>query len=197
MKILRVLPLPAALLLLTPLLPALDLPRKSPELTIQMNGSKPLQLSQYRGKSVVLAFILTSCPHCQQVVGCLSKDQPEFAPRGLQVLAAAVEDGADKLVPGFVHKFNPPFPVGYDLDRYGILDYLQHPRAVVPRMPILVFIDKDGIIRAQYEGNDPFLDEKTVEANLRKGIEDLLKGPAAPKPDPRKTTASPKKSGYR
>jgi peroxiredoxin len=181
-------------LTLTPVIRALDLPRKSPEFTIQMTNGKALQLSQYRGRFVVLAFILTGCPHCQKAIACLSKDANEFASRGLQVLAAAVEVDAAKAVPGFVRKFNPPFPVGFAANSDTVYDYLQHPRAMVPHMPMVVFIDKDGIIRAQCEGNDPLLDEKVIEVNLRKAIEDLLKGPAAPKADPKKVAVTPKKA---
>ena len=48
-------------------------------------------------------------------------------------------------------------------------------------MPLLAFIDKQGDIRAQYEGDDPFFNEQ-VERNLRKEIEALLKdGPPVKK----------------
>ena len=177
----RVIAVLALTLAVTPIARAVDLPRKSPEFTIRMNSGKPLQLSQYKGQAVVLAFILTTCPHCQKAIACLSKDAPEFAPRGLQVLAVAVEDGAAQSVPGFIHRFNPPFPVGFTSDRAAVVDYLQHPRAVIPHMPMLVFIDKDGIIRAQFEGDAPILEEKVIEENLHKQIEELLKGPAPAK----------------
>jgi len=154
---------------------AVDLPRKSPDFTIQMPAGKPIVLSQYKGKAVVLAFILTTCPHCQRAVSCLTRDAREFAPRGLQVLAAAVENGAADHVPGFIRAFNPSFPVGYTADYDAVYDFMHHPRNTVPHMPLISFIDKTGMIRAQYEGNDPFLDMTTIEANLRKSIEELLK----------------------
>lgn len=187
----RVITVLSLALTLIPLSHAVDLPRKSRDFTIQMNNARPLRLSQYRGKAVVLAFILTTCPHCQKAVACLSKDAAEFAPRGLQVLAAALENGAEQNVPGFIRRFNPPFPVGFDADPNAVLDYMQHPRAVIPHMPMLVFIDKDGIIRAQYEGDSPMLEEKVMEENLHKQIDELLKGPAAAKSVAKKTAATP------
>jgi hypothetical protein len=39
---------------------AADLPRKSPEFTIQMLDGKQLLVSQYRGKVLCLVFILTT-----------------------------------------------------------------------------------------------------------------------------------------
>jgi peroxiredoxin len=167
-----------ALLLAAPFMRGAELPRKSPDFAIALNGGRQLRLSRYRGKVVVLAFILTACPHCQQTVAFLSKDQNELDKQGLQVIACAIERDAPQNVPGFIQKFRPPFPVGYNTDPGAVLAYLQHPPAEVPYMPMLVFIDRQGMIRAQYEGRDPFvLDETKQEQNLRARIEELLGAP--------------------
>jgi thiol-disulfide isomerase/thioredoxin len=188
------LPLAAALALLWVVAPAVNaanLPRKSPEFAINLNNGQRILLSQYKGKVVVLAFILTTCPHCQKTIRFLIKDQNELGPRGLQVLVSAIEDGAAIALPGFVKGFNPPFPVGFNMNRPAVFDYLQHPAMLIPHMPILAFIDKLGVIRAQYEGDDKFFDEGAGEQNLRNQIEDLLNegAPAAKK----KSSAAPKK----
>src|SRR5580704_9880939 len=78
---------------------AASLPRKAAELQIQMNGAKPIELSQYRGKPVVLAFVLTTCSHCQFTTGLLVKLQTEFVSKGLQVIECAINDGAAADVP--------------------------------------------------------------------------------------------------
>ena len=181
MAISRWIPAAAALLsVLLPAAPAADLPRKAPDYTINLAGGKTLPLSQYKGHPVVLAFILTYCSHCQATVGVLSKLQNEYAPRGLEVLASAIEPDAQAALPNFVRNFSPPFPVGYNTGA-SALEFLQHPVAKIPMMPLLAFIDKQGDIRAQYEGDDPFFNEQ-VERNLRKEIEALLKdGPPVKK----------------
>ena len=46
---------------------AADTARPSPPFTILRPGAAPIQLSQYRGKIVALAFIQTTCSHCQQL----------------------------------------------------------------------------------------------------------------------------------
>jgi len=130
---------------------------------------------------VALAFILTSCPDCQRTVRVLIQNQNEFGPRGFQVLASAIEEKARTDVPGFVRQFNPPFPVGYNQLRQA-LDFMQHPPMVGPIMPLLAFIDREGVIRAQYEGQEPFLAADQVEKNLRAKILELLNGGAPKKP---------------
>src|ERR1051326_4468599 len=138
------------------------IPRPAPDLAINLAPGKQIRISQYKGKTVVLAFILTYCSHCQKTVGFLAKDQQEFGPQGLQVLASAVD--APTAVPGFIQKFNPPFPVGFNTNEEA-MGFMQHVPMVMAYMPMISFIDKDGIIRAQYEGRDPFMNEDALEKN--------------------------------
>jgi thiol-disulfide isomerase/thioredoxin len=157
------------------MLAASVVPRPSQELQIQMPGAKPIALSQYKGKAVVLAFILTTCSHCQYTTGLLVKMQNEFGPKGLQVLECAVNNNADTLIPAFVQQFKTNFPVGYNYDQDYILGpFLQHEPDKVPGMPILVFIDRRGVIRAEYEGHDDFISSENQEQNIRGEIQKLL-----------------------
>jgi peroxiredoxin len=151
------------------------IPRKAADLQIQMNGAKPIELSQYRGRPVVLAFILTTCSHCQYTTGLLVKLQTEFVSKGLQVIECAVNDGAAADVPNFIKRFQTNFPVGYSTDQLGVLSFLQHPQTAIPHMPMLAFIDRHGVIREQYQGIDALLsDEAGQEANLRAEILKLI-----------------------
>jgi peroxiredoxin len=161
-----------ALSLAAPMGQAAVIPRPAPDLVITLTTGSTIRLSQYKGKTVVVAFILTSCSHCQKSVGFLSKLQQEFGARGLQVLASAID--APTAVPGFIQQFNPPFPVGFNKSE-DALAFMQHVPMMIPYMPLIAFIDKDGVIRAQYEGNDPFMTEGVQEKNLRDKIEELLK----------------------
>ncbi len=149
---------------------------------MQVPGGKTLLLSQYKGKPVVLAFILTTCSHCQHTTGLLVKMQNEFGPKGLQVLECAVNTGAENLIPAFAQQFKTNFPVGYNFDQDFVLDtYMQHPADKRPSMPMLVFIDRRGNIRAQAEGEDPLIDSPNQEQNIRAEIQKLLAAPVSSK----------------
>ena len=154
------------------LLQAAQLPRKSPEFGISLNNGKQVLLSESRGKVVALMFILTYCSHCQQTVEVMKKLQAEYGPRGFQVLATAIEDMAAMAVPDFIKRFQPNFPVGYN-NRQQLIEYLQLNADMRMMMPQLVFVDREGTIRAQYSGDDPFFGPQQ-EANLRAKIEALL-----------------------
>src|SRR4029077_11233930 len=78
---------------------SVDTPRPSPEFKIRLTPSGDFSPTQYKGKVVVLACILTTCPHCQAAVGMLSGLQREYGPRGLQVLGVAFHSLAHQLGP--------------------------------------------------------------------------------------------------
>src|SRR3954469_19439662 len=153
----------------TLLVAAAQIPRPAPDITINLNGGKRLQLSAYKGKPVVLAFILTTCSHCQATTGLLSKLQAEYGPSGLQVVESAIDQGAEAFVPRFIQTFNTPFPVGFN-DYTVAQDFTQHSPMKMMLMPMLVFIDRKGNIVAQYEGGDPEMAAGVQEQNLRAQI---------------------------
>ena len=152
-------------------------PRPSPELTIHLTPSGEISPTQFKGKVVVVAFILTTCPHCQRAVQMLSGLQTEYGPRGLQVMADAVNSMSNMLVPDFNKQFRPNFPVGWGMHQ-DMLTYLNHSVMTPPYMPSLVFIDRKGMIRYQRLGDDPLM-LTDQEKNVREAVEELLKEPAA------------------
>lgn len=156
------------------------MPRKAPELTIVEPSGKQTLLSSYRGKVVLLAFIFTTCPHCQAECGVMDKLQAELGPKGFQPLAVAFNDNAGMLVGGFVQNFHPTFPVGSAIRR-TVTDYLQLDDSgkVIWNVPQMVLIDRKGMI---VEQSGPKGSEELQEENsLHKKITDLLAAPAAAK----------------
>jgi peroxiredoxin len=186
MRILRAAALFSAIALLAPLAHAADLPRPAPDLAINLGQGKQLKLSQYKGKIVVVAFILTYCSHCRKVMAALTKLQNEYGARGFQVVATATEEMAASALPGFRRELTPPFQVGYNTSVEAAA-FLQHSPMLMFYMPGIAFIDREGNIRAQYEGRDPFLEESAAEKNIRAKLEELLpKAAPAPKKSPKK-----------
>lgn len=148
------------------------LPRKAPEFTIVEPSGKQTLLSSYRGKVVVLEFLLTWCEHCQNTAKMIKKVYADLGPRGFQPIGVAFNQNAVALVPAFVTQFGIPFPVGYS-DNDTVASYVG--ASVTDRLmaPQMVVIDKKGMIRAQSPPQgDPNLQD---EAKLRALIESLLK----------------------
>jgi thiol-disulfide isomerase/thioredoxin len=161
--------------------------RPAPEFVIRNSTGQAL-LSQFRGKVVLLAFIHTTCPHCQQSIGVLNQIQSEYGPRGFQALASAFNDLAAQLLPEFVNRFRPAFPVGFT-SRETVNEYLKLPATAPFKIPIYVFIDKKGMIRAQHMAGEPFFQDDPK--STRALIETLLKEPAQTGHGVRKGPAPP------
>ena len=164
---------------------AAEPPRKALPLTISRIADPPITLSQYKGKVVALAFIYTTCPHCQHLTTILNQVAKDYAARGVQVLECAFNDDAVPSLPEFIKQFNPPFPVGYN-SRAAITTYLGY--SIVDTRPLYVphmlFIDRAGMIRGDYPGEAPFFQDP--DGNVRKELDKMLKAPAT-------TSASAKK----
>jgi peroxiredoxin len=147
-------------------------PRPAPEFVIRMVNGQQVLLSQFRGKVVALEFLHTTCPHCQACSGVMEKMYKEFGGKGFQPLGVAFNDFAHMLVPDYVSQLSLTFPVGTG-GRDEVLTFLQQPVMERFYVPQLVFLDRKGVIRAQYPGGDKFFENE--EVNMRAQIESLLK----------------------
>ena len=149
-------------------------PRKAPDLAIQTSQEKFLWLSEYAGKTRLVAVIMTTCPHCQYTTGILNKIQKDYAARGLQIVASAIEPMSSLHVDDFKKQFSPQFPIGYNDQKY-VMKFLGLGENDPMFVPQLVLVDKAGTVRAQLTGDDPRMEKETQEKNLRELIEKVLK----------------------
>lgn len=155
-------------------LTAAEVGKPSPPLTIQRVGSPPIQLTQYRGKVVLLVFILTTCPHCQQLTRDLAPIAHDYEARGVQIVECAFNQGAEQAIPGFVQALQPAFPVGW-ADNATVMSYVG--RSLMETTPFYVphtvFLDRRGVVQGEYAGESDFM--KTPDASIRAELEKLLK----------------------
>ena len=131
------------------LLATAPVPRKSPELVISEPSGKQTLLSKFKGRVVVVEFLLINCPHCVRVARMISKLQEEMSRRGLQTIGVAFDNGVNgKMVSQFSEQLGLAYPIGYtastEVDSY--LGRTQTERVMVPQ---IVVIDRAGMIRAQ------------------------------------------------
>ena len=107
----------------------------------------------------------------------MSGIEKDLGPKGFAVVEAAVNDNPD--IPGFINKFQPSFPVGTAPSDQS-LAYLQWPKDKVPLVPLMVFIDRQGMIRAQYSGHDADFFNDQQEQHIREQAQKLLAESATP-----------------
>lgn len=164
----------AALLLSFALLPAAaqKTPRPAGDFAIHMADGKDARLSQYRGKPVVLAFLSTGCPHCQSFAKQLSMYQQEYGPKGVQVLGVVFDQNAKAGLEKFRAAYVKGYPLGYS-DENSVMTWLQQPLEQGYFVPVVVFVDRKGMVQSQHMGDDNLFQDP--DANIRKRIDGLLR----------------------
>ncbi len=161
---------------------AQNTPRLAPEFAVNMPDGSQKLLSSFKGKPVSLSFFFTTCPHCQDMSKLLSSQiVPEYAPKGVQFLAAAFDDNVGRQqVNDFASQFvKGAFPMGYT-DRGAVLEFLQKSIMTPLYVPIMVFIDRKGMIVDEYIGDQKFLSDPPK--NVRAELDKILAKPAVSKP---------------
>ena len=167
---------------------AQELPRPAMDYVITLPNGQTTSVAKYKGKVVAIEFLLTTCPHCQRTAQSLSQATKDFGAKGFQALGVAINPNPE--VPKFIQDFGVNYPVGTG-PRETVYSFLQH-SVMSPNlmMPQLVFIDRGGMVRAQYDGTADFF--KAEDKNIRAMIEKLLAEPAV-KNTPGTKTAVPAK----
>jgi peroxiredoxin len=139
-------------------------PRPLVTVPIQSPDLKNIDLRKYRGHTVLLMIFSTTCDDCIRMLGMMNKLQTQFGPRGLQVIGAAGDPNAKFLLGPFIQRYRPLFPIGY-IEKDAIIKVAQVAPNTRPVVPILMFIDKWGMVREQYYGDHPIM--KSGEPALR------------------------------
>ncbi len=165
--------LPLLTLALAATLSAASVPKVSRDVVINLPSGGQVTVSQYRGKVVVAAMILTTCPHCQATTRILSSMQKEFGPRGLQVIEGAIVQSQSSDLADFIKNFSPGFPVGA-IAYENAARFMGFDPTSRHYVPFLTFVDRKGNIRGQYDGKADFNDENNQAKNIRDMIVKLL-----------------------
>jgi thiol-disulfide isomerase/thioredoxin len=160
------------LLLAVPALFAQPAPRPAPELAIHRIGEPDLKLSAFKGKVVLLALLNTGCSHCQHFAQELAGLQKDYGPKGAQVLALVFDNGAKAGLASFRDKFVKGFPIGYS-DEATVLKWLQQPPEDGYFVPIVAFINRQGVIESQHMGDDNLFQDP--ETNIRHKLDGMLR----------------------
>lgn len=109
---------------------------------------KPRQLSEWRGKVIVLNFWATWCPPCREEIPLFIVTQNKLGASGLQVIGVAIDQLPEVLA--YQREANMNYPVLIaDPSVYKIMEAYGNTRA---GLPFSVVIDRDGVVRQRKLG---------------------------------------------
>ena len=135
----------------------------APAFTLLDTDGKPAQLSDFRGKVVLVNFWATWCPPCRKEFPELAKAYDEHN-GDFVILGVDLQENTGE-VRKFVEEFGAKFPIVIDVDASVSKAY----RLV--GLPSSFFIDQQGILRDQFFGplSRKTLDEK-IEQTRQAGL---------------------------
>jgi peroxiredoxin len=116
---------------------------EAPDFVLKSFSGKNLRLSEYRGEVVMLSFWATWCGDCRAQLAELGAMRDRYQDAGIELLAVSLDQSsrqASEMMAGAT------YPVLHDAA--GEVGRLYD----VSRMPVVVLIDRGGVVREVFEG---------------------------------------------
>jgi thiol-disulfide isomerase/thioredoxin len=135
--------------------------KAAPDFSLTDLDGKPLQLTAFHGKVVLIDYWATWCAPCKVEIPHLVALQRKYGPQGLQIIGISMDDDA-AVVRTFARDLAMNYPVGL-----GNAELAESYGGVLG-LPVAFLIDRDGRIVKRLDG-----DEKLQ--GLEREISELLK----------------------
>jgi peroxiredoxin len=150
-----------------------QVPARAPGFCLSDTNAQWRDLQDYRGKVVVLEFMQTTCPHCQDFTKVLSGVVKKYGDK-VQVLSVALPNDTMPGLIQFVKSHNLPWPHLFDMGQMAF-SYLRQPNI---SFPTVFLIDRNGMIVNHWEYGA--LTKPVFEGDQLTRDIDKLVAPAAP-----------------
>jgi peroxiredoxin len=130
---------------------------EAPDFVLNDISGKPVRLSDFRGKVVLLEFWATWCAPCVMAIPELNELQEKYLDEDFVMLAVSADDDIEALE-SFYEEYHITYPVLFD-DKGVNNDF------GIYSLPTSIIIGKDGKISKRHMGYAPdVLDELVSEA---------------------------------
>jgi peroxiredoxin len=116
---------------------------EAPDFVLKSRSGTNLRLSEYRGEVVMLSFWATWCGDCRAQLEHLGSMRERYQDAGIELLAVSLDQNARQ---ASEMTADASYPVLHDAG--GQVGRLYD----VTRMPVLVLIDRGGVVREVFEG---------------------------------------------
>jgi cytochrome c biogenesis protein CcmG, thiol:disulfide interchange protein DsbE len=130
------------------------------DFTLELLDGGTLNLSDLRGKVVLVDFWASWCPPCRQEAQTLTQVYQEYADQPVEFVGVDIWDRQEDAL-AYINEYNVPYPNGIDERGTILIDY------GVTGIPEKFIIDQNGVLRQQLVG-------PTSADTLRETLDELL-----------------------
>ena len=130
-------------------------------------NDKPLRLSDFRGKVVLVDVWATWCPPCREEIPGFIKLYEKYKDKGLEIIGISVDQGGKNIVKTFTEKFKINYHIVIG-DPGEVMKIFGPIRGI----PTTFLIDEKGMIKNKYIGYRP---EEVFEEDIKKLLENMKK----------------------
>ncbi|MBM3276102.1 MAG: TlpA family protein disulfide reductase [Candidatus Sericytochromatia bacterium] len=121
--------------------------RKAPELAqVRSLTGKPIKLSDYRGKVVLVNFWATWCPPCRDEIPAFSAFRKHLSTASFEIIGISVDEGDPEVVMKFMKEAGIEYPIAIDDGR------LRARYGGIRGIPTSFLLDKEGGIVRIFRG---------------------------------------------
>lgn len=117
--------------------------KPAPDLVARGLGGQNVRVSEHRGEVVVVSFWSGSCNTCRNQLEALDRISKTYASAGLTVIGVNLDDNLAR-AEKFARAQDVQFPLLVSTPENTGRDYR------VDRLPMMVFVDRAGVLRAAY-----------------------------------------------
>ena len=132
------------------------------DFTLRDAEGRPLTLSRYQGKVVLLDFWATWCGGCKVELPWYVEFSRKYRRKGLTVIGVSMDDGGMEAIKPFLSAKHIKYPVVMGDDALG-------GKFGLKQMPLSLLIDRQGKIAVSHEG---VVDRKSFEQNIQELLRD-------------------------
>lgn len=118
--------------------------RPAPPISLKDEWGKVITLDDFKGYPLTLYFTHNLCHYCTQLIGFLKEADGKWRDKGLRILTINVMAKDARLVKAYREAYNLPFPQLVGKDEKVLRSY------EINYVPVMVFIQNDGIIKRIY-----------------------------------------------
>jgi len=136
---------------------ALEIGKPAPDFTLKSLEGTNLNLTEQRGKIIVINFWASWCGPCRKEMPVLETFYKKYTDLGVSVWGVNVEQ-ENQAGRDFLADLNLTFPILFDKSNTLSESYN------VEAMPTTVIVDRDGLVRYTFKGYKPGYEKKYAKA---------------------------------